>query len=263
MLSSLGTFQSLNTKITTITVSADVVLQNVYGLPIPSYYIPFRERPIADYRTGTGNTTGISDNGTPTLYSTDGIIGNYIRLASASQQYVTLQNINMNTMTSFSISLWVRIGTTSNFSNVWCISNFFKTDSTTKKYTWALFYSSGNIRFEYARDGSEGTVRRGKQQAVNTNQWYHIVCIQRADFSIDIYINNVRSTAAISGQSTTTNPYFNWTSVLHQIGKSSYQNDPYFNGDIDDFRLYANTELTTAHIQTLYDSKTSRNDFVN
>jgi hypothetical protein len=266
MLSSLSTIQSFCNKFNSL-IS---VVSNYYGLPIPTIYIPIRENSVANYVTGTADTTGISTSstsGSPTF--TTGYVANSqsIIFNKNLSQYLTLPNINMANLSCFSVSLWVNLAIgTSNFTNVWCISNFQRptNDSTTKKYTWALLYHGGVIRFEYARDGPEGIVRRSKQVAITLGQWYHIVCIQRSNTSMDMdmYINNVKNTSNLYSP-TGTLPQYAWQSTVHQCARSSYNADPFLSCTLDDFRFYSNKELSETDINKLYVGKNAPNDFIN
>jgi hypothetical protein len=261
-------FSSLSTMQSSPKPEYGLLVSNYYGLPTPTYYIPFRDNNFTNY--GSENTTAITSTNNPSIVTVAPVSQSSqgIRLVASSSQYLTLPSRSMTSTTSFSVSVWVNVVSgQSGVCNIWCISNQQRptTDTTTNKYTWALFYSSNAIRFEYARDGSAGLVRRGKQQAVNTNEWIHIVCIQRVtSYGIDLYINGTKSGASITGTNNgTTSAYnFNWTSSAHQIGKSSYNADPYFSGDIDDFRFYANVELTDAEVSNLYAGRNAPHDFI-
>ncbi len=265
MLSSIATLQSFKIY----KANNSTIVSNVYNLPSPTIYIPIRDNAASNYANGTPSNVGITLYNTPTYISNNGNVGTKqsLNLVATSSQYLMMPNINMASLTSFSVSLWVKLGATnSGFANIWCISNHMKPSGTdtTKKYTWAInLPSSTTIRFEYARDGSEGNVRRGKQATISTGVWTHFVAIQRANLGIDIYLNGTLVVTSVSGQNTTTAQYFSWTSVYNMIGRSSYALDPYTNTQIDDFRFYSNVELSTTDITNLYNMKNNNFDVIN
>lgn len=269
MLSSISSNQSLHTKL--LYTISNPIIANEYGLPTPTLYIPIRDSTYANWANGTPSLTNLSTTNGPNILTLDQLrpLSQYMNFAKASTQQLNLPQYDMTNMTSFSVSMWVKLKTGNNdFSNMWCITNFYRlvTTDTTKKYTWAVLYvpSSSYIRFEYARDGSEGTVRRGlTQTGIAIDTWYHIVAIQKADNSMEFWINNVKCTSSISGTNATTAPYRTWTSTYHVCGNSSYANDTATSMQLDDFRFYSNTVLTAAQIQTLYEAKNQTFDFIN
>jgi hypothetical protein len=277
MLSSLGSHQSFFTKLLNSTLFIqNTIVTNQYGLPNPTLYvyIPFRDGSYANWASGSASMTNLSIVNSPSISTTDPIKtgSEFMEFVRASSQSLKLPNYTMNTTaTSFSVSLFVKFKSgNSDFANIWCITNHIKTSGSdsTKKYTWAIFHlpSSGSIRFEYARDGSDGIVRRGlTKSGIVINQWYHIVAIQRNDGSntMELWIDGVNSGASISGTSSGTGPQRSWTSTVHRLAHSSYATDSATNVCIDDFRFYPNTVLTQAQITTLRDAKLQDFDFIN
>ncbi len=274
MFSSLSSIQSFIHKVRTWSSTREI-LSSRFSLPIPTIYIPFRFNSYENWATGTPNTTNITLTNNPTIvYNGFTPNSHYLQCVKASDQRLNLPNIDMNSTTSFSVSMWVNFGSgNGNFANVWCITNYYRPAgaNSTNKYTWAIFYlpSSSQIRFEYARDGSVGTVRRGytHQSAISTSTWYHIVAIQKTDTtdsSMELWVNGVKQTATVlTGSSQTTAPTYNWTSTFHALARSSYGGDGATEVGIDDFRFYANTVLTSTQIQTLYNARNQFDDFIN
>lgn len=262
MLSSISTVQSFKTN----NIVLNSLLSNYLGLPVPTLYIPIREYSIANYSSGVQDLSGITAYNDPSFNNT-GAVGtrqslNFIRSLS---QYVQLPNINMSTLNSFTVSLWFKVpSNVANYTNIWCISNYlYSGGDIMPKYTWALFNIANEIRFEYARDGSVGTVRKGKNVSINYNVWCHAVLIQRVDLSIDIYLNNVKSTYTMDGINIATDQNFNWNGIYNMIGRSSYLSDPYTSMDFDDYRFYSNIELTDSEITKLYNTKNVTSDVIN
>jgi hypothetical protein len=238
---------------------------NNYNLPVPIIYIPIRDKTCANWATGSADSTNISTTGGLSIFSSNSFRSNsqYMNFEQGSEQRLNLPNRTVDS--AFSVSLWVKLLPGNNdFANIWCISNYFTRTASDNKYTWAIWYGPVGtaIRFEYARDGPEGIVRRGlTQSGVNTNTWYHIVVIRKNDNSLELWVNNVKSTAQISGINENTLPTNGWTSVFHACGRSSYEADQSTGAQIDDIRYY-NSVLTPTDIQTLYNARNQTFDFV-
>ncbi len=262
MLSSISTVQSLKTN----NIVSNPLLSNYLGLPVPTFYIPIREYSIANYSSGIQDLSGITAYNNPSFNNT-GAVGTQqsLKFISSLSQYVQLPNINMSTLNSFSVSLWIKVpSNAANYSNIWCISNYLYNGESIPKFAWALFNISNQIRFEYARDGSQtGIVRKGKNVSINYDVWYHVVLIQRVNLTIDIYLNNVKSANTMTGINMSVNQNFNWNGIYNMIGRSSYLSDPYTSMDFDDYRFYSNIELTDSEITELYNTKNITSDVIN
>jgi hypothetical protein len=237
---------------------------NKYGLPLPIIYIPIRDNNYANWANSSEDLTNVSITNSPSIVSSNSFSLNsqYMNFVQGSNQRLNLPNRNVDT--SFSVSLWVKLLPGNNdFANIWCISNYFTRTASDNKYTWAIWYgpNSQSIRFEYARDGPQGVVRRGlTQSGVNTNTWYHIVVIRKSN-SLELWIDNVKSTASLSGINSSITPTNGWFSVFHACGRSSYEEDQSTGAQINDIRYY-NSVLTPTDIQTLYNARNQTFDFV-
>jgi hypothetical protein len=266
MLSSLASITSIsNSNSGNLYNDTSSMELNKYGLPLPIIYIPIRDNNYANWANSSQDLTNVSITNSPSIVSSNSFRSNsqYMNFVQGSNQRLNLPNRNVDS--AFSVSLWVKLlpGNVDT-ANIWCISNYFTRAESDKKYTWAIWYGPVGtaIRFEYARDGPEGIVRRGlTQSGVNTNTWYHIVVIRKNDNSLELWVNNVKSTAQISGINEITLPTDGWTSVFHACGKSSYEPIQSTGAQIDDIRYY-NSVLTPTDIQTLYNARNQTFDFV-
>jgi hypothetical protein len=241
----------------------------ILGLPTPTLYLPFTATAAAaDWSTGSAVTIGITETNAPVNQATPAVIGYSKRFTAASSQYITLPNYYLSTSAMcFTVSFHFRMESPSisSFANLWCISDLLYTGTSAAKRTFAILYvpnnsSTGEIRWEYAQDGSIGYVRKDCATTINVGQWYHLVAVSRADGGMSLYMDGA---VAVTNASVATMPSLGWTSVLHQIGKSSYNGDPYGNFTMDDFRFYNDVQFTSEQVTALYNSRTSGFSIVN
>ena len=88
-------------------------------------------------------------------------------------------------------------------------------------------------------NGSQVTINR--VPGCRPDEWYH-VAVTVGESSIKLFLNGKK----IDEQSAP-----EWNGTIGYLGKSQYINDQYFNGLIDDFRVYESV-LTENQIRTLY-----------
>ena len=144
----------------------------------------------------------------------------------------------LNLENDLSISAWVKPITFPSSLNVMILGKSNYTSAT--NYLLRVM-PNGYIMFEYK------TITTSTDNPVLLNQWNHIVVVSNATEK-KIYVNNVLAATA-----TITSPYGTVTSPL-TIGAASY-NAEYFNGSIDDIRIYS-MALTDSQVSSLYTNNT-------
>ena len=83
-----------------------------------------------------------------------------------------------------------------------------------------------------------------------TSAWQHIVVTQEG--SLVVLYENGAEVANSAG--VTYNPSVLGTTMNNWLGRSQFSADPYFHGEIDQFRLYARA-LSGAEVQELFQEK--------
>lgn len=106
--------------------------------------------------------------------------------------------------------------------------------------------SSGTVRFAITTNNGVGEQTIGGNAALPTGQWVH-VAVTLAGAVGTLYVNGV---AVGTNSAMTTAPFRLGSTSQNWLGRSQYAADPYFNGLIDDFRIY-NGVLTAAQIAVL------------
>jgi hypothetical protein len=111
----------------------------------------------------------------------------------------------------------------------------------TAQYLFLAPGGGGVMRFAIKNGGAEQTM---DTTALPLGEWVHIAVTLGGNVGC-LYVNGALvSTAAITISPT------NFSPALNYLGKSQYAADPYFNGVIDDFRVY-NRVLTSNEVSSL------------
>ena len=182
----------------------------------------------------TWNTTGKSVNSVTLAGGAAGSTSNYIQLP---------KGIVSNLTGDFSISTWVYW----TGGNSW--QRIFDFGSSTSNY---MFLTPSNATYPYTPRFAIITTSNGSEQAlqatsaISTNAWHHFVVTLSGNTGT-LYIDGA---VAATNTSMTLHPSNLGNTANNWIGKSQWS-DPYFNGKIDEFRIY-NIALTAAQVTSLY-----------
>lgn len=191
---------------------------------------------IAEDATGNNNI-GTLVNG-PTWIA--GRIANALNLNGTNQHVLLPNNITSN-LNDFTIATWVYWNGGGNWQRIFD----FGSGTTFNMFLTPRFSTNGNPRFAITTSGGNGEQRIDSNQALPSGAWSH-VAVTLSGSTGRLYINGVQV-----GQNTsmTLRPANLGATTQNRIGRSQY-NDPYFNGRLDDFRLYAGA-LSASDIATL------------
>jgi hypothetical protein len=232
-VSSNGLVQLLNTGAVTFTatfggMTNTLTITNV-APPTPSVIHRYSFTGAFDYTDsiagadGTANGTAISD-GTGKLL-----------LDPTGQGYLSLPTTVLDGVEALSLEAWVNVNTAANNSQLWA---FGDQNATTGSGRYGLFLTtSPNVRTALfdtdAGAAHEQSTQRNGNLNGRVNQ--HIVGVYDPLLGkIQVYLNG-----AISGQVGCFTPLTSTISnVLYQLGRSLYTADPYWNGSVDEFRIW-------------------------
>ncbi|MEL0455744.1 LamG-like jellyroll fold domain-containing protein [Flavobacteriaceae bacterium SZ-1-7] len=180
-----------------------------------------------------GNAT-ISNKDNNTTLSLDGGENNYLEIINTNNP----GNL-FGSLSEFTISAWVYI----NANSTWC--RIFDFGSGTNNYLFlAPQGGSGNVRYAIKYNGTEVSIDGSSALAIG--EWVH-VAVSYSGSTARIYVNSVldgQGTIPYSPATLGTNNY-----TQNYLGKSQWP-DPYFNGNITDFRIY-DRALSPADINEL------------
>lgn len=241
------------TSITSDTATLNVIplpqdLANTDGLVA---YFPFNNN--GNDESGNGNngtlygaTSTADRNSLPnSAYSFNGV-GNYVAIDGAVPTSLQIQN-------EISISAWVYITQYPATNGFWNIAGSGSDASgfngasilvAGKRFPEDSKSAPGNLTF---RIGNGSLYETKTTSVVPLNQWVHVVATRKANESGKIYFNGVlqsSSTNAWSGQIAYTGSQF-------MIGKQVDYSNRFFNGKIDEVRIY-NRALDAPEVTNLY-----------
>ncbi len=160
---------------------------------------------------------------------------------NGSTDYVSLPANLVTDLTDFTVACWVYWNASRNWERI------FDFGSGTGRYMFLTpRSSSGVVRFAITVDGGKGEQAVTGTAALPTAQWVH-VAVTLSGQAATLYVNG---TAVGSNNAEFLPPWQLGGTTQNWIGRSQYSGDPYFNGRIDEFRIYRGA-LTAADIAAL------------
>lgn len=154
--------------------------------------------------------------------------GNALSL-NGSDGYVALPNQLMDDISDFTISAWVFWNASRNGE---CVFNF---GAGTDRYLMLTPCASGGVtRFSMTITGVSGERVINGNAAMPIGTWVHVAVTLSGRVGI-LYVSGV---AVGSNTDMFLAPFRIWDSNQNWIGRSQDSSNPYFNGEIQDFRIY-------------------------
>jgi hypothetical protein len=185
--------------------------------------------------SGNGYTASLVGGAT----FSSGLQNNALTL-SGNGQYVSLPAGVLNGLTSFSVSTWIN----QSASPVW--ARVFDFGTGTTAYMFLTPNSGNTLRFSIT------TMGFNREQQVNapmvaTGSWQQVALTLSGNTGV-LYANGVEV-----GRTTnmTLNPSSIAPTTQQWIGRSEFAPDPYFAGQIDNFRIYSRA-LSAAEVQARF-----------
>jgi len=146
-------------------------------------------------------------------------------------------NVSLNVTTTFSIEMWIKRSAVSTD-----IVSLLRRDSSD---AYALYSSAGSTGILVRFKDSTATHRIGNASAVSTGQWNHIVGLYDGRY-LKFYTNGISGTPNDIGAFTVAAGSGDLI-----IGRNDASVNRYFNGLMDDIRIY-NTALSSSQIKQNY-----------
>ncbi|GAA0721683.1 hypothetical protein GCM10009105_32230 [Dokdonella soli] len=169
-----------------------------------------------------------------------GKIGDAVSL-NGSDGYVSLPNDILVDVADFTIAAWVQWKGTRSWERL------FDFGSGTDHYMFLTPKGdNGNLCFKNSLTSNGGEVAIDSAVALPPGQWVH-VAVTLLGTTGTLYVNG-----SVVGSNTAMEfaPFHLGSTSQNSIGRSQYPNDPYFNGFIDEFRIYRGA-LNAAQITAL------------
>ncbi|WP_426396318.1 LamG-like jellyroll fold domain-containing protein [Ralstonia sp. R-29] len=160
---------------------------------------------------------------------------------NGSNAYVSLPDDLVTDLADCTIAAWVYW----NGGNAW--QRIFDFGASMGRYMYLTpGTNTGSLRFAITTNNGVGEQGFTTSTGLPVKQWVH-VAVTLAGATATLYVNGV---AIGSNTTMTTAPFRMGPTNQNWLGRSRYPNDPYFNGLIDDFRIYHGV-LTQAEIAVL------------
>ena len=263
-LSDSGTYSDDNLTYTSTITNGTDISGTQYGggnciVKYSSYKTDTDNNLIVHYKFDDNSTNMLLDstsngnnltNYNTTFDNTNYKIGNGSVYFNGNSQYIEMPStINPYTIwnnNGISFSIWFNMSSTASPN---CrIIDFSSDNIGTTPTNYILIYKDGTqtdkINIVIVAPNGANTYL---SPTLNSNTWHHIVWTISSSGVWGLYINNVYINPGI----TRGIPNVIWT--RRWLGRSGFASDPYYTGNIDDFRIY-NKVITESEVNTIYNN---------
>ena len=164
---------------------------------------------------------------------------------NGSSQYTTTSLSSLSSLTLLSVSAWIK---TSSSGTINVVSQYQSANR-----GFELYMVSGKVRIAIYRSASDTTpARRESVNTLNDGNWHHVAGVyDGAAGTLNMYVDGALSNGTLTGS--VPSAIYNSTQAI-MIG--AYNLGGYFNGSIDDVRIY-NRVLTAPEITALATGSTA------
>ena len=169
----------------------------------------------------------------------------HLSMVVASQQHLQLPSITFSVATGLTFACWFRSNNTLNFGRIMDFGSPFPDISN----NFFIAINDSNVIVNVRLNNSGATYQVSTSGTnYNNNVWRHVVWTISTTGVWNVYIDGVNKALNYAG----VYPKL-MTRPSNLIGKSNWasQGDPYFNGAIDDFRIYYR-EISAADATAIY-----------
>jgi len=165
--------------------------------------------------------------------------------------------VDVGESTAFESALPVSVAAWVYFDNFTDDSSIFRANDEDGRYNgyWCeIDNSTQELRAHFGNGGGANSGSRESKfgnTALKSRQWYHVACVIRGADDMDLYIDGVDDGGSYSGTGSTL--FYDTTAgIKHTIGIDTGGTDEFFDGRLDDVRVY-NRALSKSEIERLYD----------
>ena len=187
----------------------------------------------------TDTTVGYGDNNTSGWMSSSNCISETCLKFNGSSTYITCGTNTVLNVSSITVSAWIKTG--NSIPADWA-TIIAKGNQGNNNHFW-LNYRTGHFMFEYGNGTTRTSAVYNITPTINT--WYHIVGTYTSGSGY-LYVNGDKG-----AQNTGLTGNLGSNALALIIGRCSYATSYYWNGLIDDVRIY-DTAIPTSQIKEQY-----------
>ena len=217
---------------------------------------------VADSSSSGGGlydgTLGTAGTGGSATFSTDCQVGTHALSLSDSNRgggYVTAPAPEALAPGDLTIAVWIKLAAATSAEN-WERVFDFSSGSTSNAFFYLTARASDvskiPLRFGISKSGhtTAAEQRLESPSAITANAWHHIAIVlpAGATYTGALYIDGV---VVATNSAMTLHLSDVVTTTLNWLGRSPFTNDPFFNGSLDDFRIYKRA-LSATEISALF-----------
>jgi hypothetical protein len=246
----------------------DLAVDNVDAIPLPTGLVAYYPCESANGvvlldQSGNGNdatlSIGLPANGGAAPSGAGyrfeaGKVGNALTLLKAGYGYVSMPPSIFNGATAVTVAFWIKVNTEQNWQRAFDVGINAHLDSA--PYTGGKYFflttqnDASQSEIAITTNGFGTTQFLYANPIVQANGWRHIAVTIDGSQGV-VYVNG----RGITGTRTTNNmltlrPVDLGTMDYAYLGKSQFTVDPYFDGQLDEVRVYRRA-LSAAEVQTL------------
>ncbi len=182
-----------------------------------------------------------------------GKVGNALTLLKAGYGYVSMPPSIFNGATAITVALWIKVNTAQNWQRAFDvgINAHLDMDPNTGSKYFCLAPQNGTSQIESAitANGFNNEQRLYANPIVPADGWRHVAVTLDGSQGV-LYVNGPGITGTTTSRTLTLRPIDLSTIDYAYLGKSPWGNDPYFDGQIDEVRVYRRA-LSATEVQTL------------
>jgi len=246
----------------------DLAVDSVDAIPLPTGLVAYYPCESANGvvlpdQSGNGNdatlSIGLPANGGPAPSGAGyrfeaGKVGNALTLLKAGYGYVSMPPSIFNGAAAVTVAFWIKVNTEQNWQRAFDVGINAHLDSA--PYTGGKYFflttqnDASQSEIAITTNGFGTTQFLYANPIVQANGWRHIAVTIDGSQGV-VYVNG----RGITGTRTTNNmltlrPVDLGTMDYAYLGKSQFTVDPYFDGQLDEVRVYRRA-LSAAEVQTL------------